>query len=67
MEDNIHSAEHPPAIPRRAFLQHLGVAGSGRGEGAAHRGDEITNAVYHATGVRVRKLPVTVEDLLAAG
>jgi xanthine dehydrogenase YagR molybdenum-binding subunit len=25
----------------------------------------ITNAVYHATGVRVRKLPIRVEDLLA--
>jgi xanthine dehydrogenase YagR molybdenum-binding subunit len=24
----------------------------------------ITNAVYHATGVRVRELPVTIEDLL---
>jgi len=26
----------------------------------------ITSAVYHATGVRVRKLPVRIEDLLAA-
>ena len=25
----------------------------------------ITNAVYHATGVRVRKLPVRIEDLLS--
>jgi len=25
----------------------------------------ITNAVYHSTGVRVRDLPVKVEDLLA--
>ena len=24
----------------------------------------ITDAVYHATGVRVRKLPVMIEDLL---
>ena len=24
----------------------------------------ITNAVYHATGVRVRELPVRIEDLL---
>ena len=24
----------------------------------------ITGAVYHATGVRVRKLPVMIEDLL---
>jgi xanthine dehydrogenase YagR molybdenum-binding subunit len=26
----------------------------------------ITAAVYHATGVRVRKLPVRIEDLLTA-
>jgi xanthine dehydrogenase YagR molybdenum-binding subunit len=25
----------------------------------------IANAVYHATGVRVRKLPIRIEDLLA--
>jgi xanthine dehydrogenase YagR molybdenum-binding subunit len=24
----------------------------------------IANAVYHATGVRVRKLPIRVEDIL---
>jgi xanthine dehydrogenase YagR molybdenum-binding subunit len=24
----------------------------------------ITNAVHHATGIRVRKLPVRIEDLL---
>jgi xanthine dehydrogenase YagR molybdenum-binding subunit len=26
----------------------------------------VTAAVYHATGVRVRELPVRIEDLLAA-
>ncbi|MEA3127168.1 MAG: hypothetical protein QOD67_4187, partial [Caballeronia sp.] len=26
----------------------------------------ITNAVYHATGVRVRNLPIRLEDLLKA-
>ncbi len=26
----------------------------------------IANAVYHATGVRVRKLPISIEDLLAS-
>jgi xanthine dehydrogenase YagR molybdenum-binding subunit len=25
----------------------------------------IANAVYHATGVRVRKVPIRIEDLLA--
>jgi xanthine dehydrogenase YagR molybdenum-binding subunit len=27
----------------------------------------VTDAVHHATGVRVRELPVTIETLLAAG
>ena len=26
----------------------------------------VANAVYHATGVRVRKLPIRLEKLLAA-
>ena len=26
----------------------------------------IANAVYHATGKRIRKLPIRIEDLLAA-
>jgi xanthine dehydrogenase YagR molybdenum-binding subunit len=26
----------------------------------------LTSAVYHATGVRVRKLPIRIEDLLAS-
>jgi xanthine dehydrogenase YagR molybdenum-binding subunit len=25
----------------------------------------IANAVYNATGIRVRKIPITIEDLLA--
>jgi xanthine dehydrogenase YagR molybdenum-binding subunit len=26
----------------------------------------VTSAVFHASGVRVRKLPITIEDLLTA-
>jgi xanthine dehydrogenase YagR molybdenum-binding subunit len=26
----------------------------------------ISNAVYHATGIRVRKLPIRIEDVLEA-
>jgi xanthine dehydrogenase YagR molybdenum-binding subunit len=41
----------------------LGVKGVGElpmvGVAAA-----IANAVYHATGVRVRKLPIRIEDIL---
>lgn len=43
------------------------VGARGVGEiGLAGLAPAITNAVYHATGVRVRKLPVRIEDLLAA-
>jgi xanthine dehydrogenase YagR molybdenum-binding subunit len=44
-------------------LNALGVRGVGE-IGLAGVAAAITNAVYHATGVRVRDLPVRVEDLL---
>ena len=46
----------------------MGVYGArGIGEiGLAGVAPAITAAVYHATGVRVRELPVRVEDLLIA-
>jgi xanthine dehydrogenase YagR molybdenum-binding subunit len=46
-------------------LNELGARGIGE-IGLAGTAAAITNAVYHATGLRVRKLPVTIEDLLAA-
>jgi xanthine dehydrogenase YagR molybdenum-binding subunit len=54
------------------FLDHpdlvLGEYGArGIGEiGLAGVAPAITAAVYHATGVRVRRLPVRIEDLLSA-
>ncbi len=47
---------------------HLNALGArGVGEiGLAGIASAITAAVYHATGTRVRNLPITVEDLLAA-
>ena len=44
-------------------LNPLGVRGVGE-IGLAGVAAAITNAVYHATGVRVRDLPVRIEDLL---
>ena len=46
---------------------HLNEYGSrGIGEiGLAGVASAVTMAVYHATGVRVRKLPVRIEDLIA--
>ena len=44
-------------------FNELGARGIGE-IGLAGFAAAVTNAVYHATGVRVRKLPVRIEDLL---
>jgi xanthine dehydrogenase YagR molybdenum-binding subunit len=46
-------------------LNPLGARGIGE-IGLAGVAAAITNAVHHATGIRVRKLPVRIEDLLNA-
>ena len=46
-------------------LNPLGARGVGE-IGLAGIAAAITNAVHHATGVRVRKLPVRIEDLLTS-
>jgi len=46
-------------------LNPIGARGVGE-IGLAGAAAAITNAVYHATGLRVRRLPVRIEDLLAA-
>jgi xanthine dehydrogenase YagR molybdenum-binding subunit len=49
----------------RNALNALGARGVGE-IGLAGTAAAITAAVYHATGVRVRELPVRIEDLLRA-
>jgi xanthine dehydrogenase YagR molybdenum-binding subunit len=46
-------------------LNELGARGVGE-IGLAGTAAAITSAIYHATGVRVRELPVRIEDLLRA-
>ena len=46
-------------------LNPIGARGVGE-IGLAGVAAAITNAVYHATGVRIRRLPVRIEDLLFA-
>jgi xanthine dehydrogenase YagR molybdenum-binding subunit len=46
-------------------LNELGARGIAE-IGMAGVAPAITSAVYHATGVRVRDLPVRIEDLLAS-
>ena len=45
-------------------INELGARGIGE-IGLTGIAAAITDAVHHATGVRVRKLPITIEDLLA--
>jgi xanthine dehydrogenase YagR molybdenum-binding subunit len=52
--------DHPDTI-----LNEMGVRGIGE-IGLAGTAAAITAAVYHATGVRVRELPIRIEDLLMA-
>jgi xanthine dehydrogenase YagR molybdenum-binding subunit len=52
--------DHPDLV-----LNPLGARGVGE-IGLAGVAAAITNAVHHATGVRVRELPVRVEDLLVS-
>ena len=52
--------DHPDTV-----LNELGARGVGE-IGLAGTAAAITAAVYHATGVRVRELPVKIEDLLRA-
>jgi xanthine dehydrogenase YagR molybdenum-binding subunit len=52
--------DHPDPV-----LNALGARGVGE-IGLAGTAAAITAAVYHATGVRVRELPVRIEDLLRA-
>jgi xanthine dehydrogenase YagR molybdenum-binding subunit len=58
-EVEVHFLDYPDKE-----LNELGARGVGE-IGLAGIAAAITDAVYHATGVRVRKLPVRIEDLLA--
>jgi xanthine dehydrogenase YagR molybdenum-binding subunit len=57
---DVHFLDIPDPI-----LNEYGARGIGE-IGLAGVAPAITAAVYHATGIRVRKLPVRIEDLLAA-
>ncbi|MDB5857095.1 MAG: oxidoreductase, partial [Ramlibacter sp.] len=54
----VHFVEYPDTQ-----LNELGARGIGE-IGLAGTAAAIANAVYHATGVRVRELPIRIEDLL---
>jgi xanthine dehydrogenase YagR molybdenum-binding subunit len=55
---DVSFVEHPDTVFNEVGARGLGEIGLA-GTAAA-----ITNAIYHATGVRVRKLPAMIEDLI---
>ena len=57
---DVHFLDYPDPV-----LNAYGARGIGE-IGLAGVAPAITSAVYHATGVRLRRVPVRVEDLLAA-
>ncbi len=59
-EIDVHFLDHPDLV-----ANSFGARGVGE-IGLAGVAPAITAAVFHATGLRVRELPVRIEDLLAA-
>jgi xanthine dehydrogenase YagR molybdenum-binding subunit len=57
---DVHFLDHPDPV-----LGEYGARGIGE-IGLAGVAPAITAAVYHATGIRVRNLPIRIEDLLSA-
>lgn len=53
-------------VPERDdIVNPLGIKGIGE-LGNVGMNAAIGNAVFHATGVRVRRIPIRIEDILAA-
>ncbi|MFI5588737.1 xanthine dehydrogenase family protein molybdopterin-binding subunit [Amycolatopsis sp. NPDC051758] len=58
-EVDVHFVEYPDTL-------HNAVGARGLGEiGTVGMAAAVANAVYNATGTRVRHIPITIEDLLA--
>jgi len=48
------------------YVNALGIKGVGE-IGVTGTAGAIASAVWHATGVRIRRFPITVEQLIGAG
>jgi xanthine dehydrogenase YagR molybdenum-binding subunit len=60
---DIHDIEVIFVEERESHLNPLGVKGVGE-IGIVGTAGAVANAAYHATGVRVRDLPITIDKLL---
>jgi xanthine dehydrogenase YagR molybdenum-binding subunit len=57
----VHFVQHPDTL-------HNPIGARGVGEiGVVGMAAAVANAVYNATGIRVRHTPITIEDLLDVG
>jgi xanthine dehydrogenase YagR molybdenum-binding subunit len=60
-EIDVHFVQHPDTL-------HNPIGARGVGEiGVVGMAAAVANAVYNATGIRVRHTPITIEDLLDVG
>jgi xanthine dehydrogenase YagR molybdenum-binding subunit len=53
----------PLFVPTDTMVNPLGIKGVGE-LGGVGTAAAVCNAIYHATGVRIRELPVRIEELL---
>jgi xanthine dehydrogenase YagR molybdenum-binding subunit len=63
MADPKATVSSSPRRPPDKEINELGARGIGE-IGLAGIAAAITHATYHATGVRVRELPITIEKLI---
>jgi xanthine dehydrogenase YagR molybdenum-binding subunit len=56
----VHFLDHPDTV-----MGQYGARGIGE-IGLAGVAPAIANAIYHATGIRLRHLPIKIEDLLSS-
>jgi len=57
-EVDVHFVQHPDTL-------HNPVGAKGIGEiGVVGVAAAVANAIHHATGIRVRRIPIRIEDLL---
>ena len=62
---NLDVPEHRGPIPRRCRIKRAGGGAHGIGEiGITGVAAAIANAVFNATGARVRELPITLDRLM---
>ncbi|MGC5016531.1 twin-arginine translocation signal domain-containing protein [Streptosporangium sp. DT93] len=63
-DENPRDGQAPAGVSRRGFLLRTAAGGMVAGTLSPAFAPAIAKAVFHATGRRIRDLPITVEALL---